>query len=89
MRSATAWGGIRWLIRVLGQARFVEGAVESLLRTLEWAKLNFDDGERRAARSSRAAVYTGVHRTWERRGTRTVFSVAEETHLRPILAEAD
>jgi glutamyl/glutaminyl-tRNA synthetase len=29
----------------LKQTRYVEGAVESLLRTLKWAGLDFDEGE--------------------------------------------
>ncbi|GAA5825147.1 hypothetical protein JCM10212_006273, partial [Sporobolomyces blumeae] len=36
----------KWVLRIedTDQTRFVPGAVESLLRTLEWAKLEFDEG---------------------------------------------
>ncbi|GAA6029180.1 hypothetical protein JCM8097_001639 [Rhodosporidiobolus ruineniae] len=38
--------GGKWVLRVedTDQTRYVEGAVESLLRTLKWAKLEFDEG---------------------------------------------
>ncbi|GAA5823183.1 hypothetical protein JCM11251_007513 [Rhodosporidiobolus azoricus] len=38
--------GGKWVLRVedTDQTRYVEGAVESLLRTLKWAKLDFDEG---------------------------------------------
>ncbi|BGP72255.1 Glutamate-tRNA ligase [Rhodotorula toruloides ATCC 204091] len=38
--------GGKWVLRIedTDQTRYVEGAVESLLRTLEWAKLDFDEG---------------------------------------------
>ncbi|BGP42234.1 Glutamate--tRNA ligase mitochondrial [Rhodotorula kratochvilovae] len=38
--------GGRWVLRVedTDQTRYVEGAVESLIRTLDWAKLDFDEG---------------------------------------------
>ncbi|KAL8283716.1 hypothetical protein RQP46_005511 [Phenoliferia psychrophenolica] len=38
--------GGSWTLRIedTDQARYVEGAVESLIKTLEWAKLDFDDG---------------------------------------------
>ncbi|TNY23304.1 glutamate-tRNA ligase [Rhodotorula diobovata] len=38
--------GAKWVLRVedTDQTRYVEGAVESLLRTLDWAKLEFDEG---------------------------------------------
>ncbi|GAA6003957.1 hypothetical protein JCM10207_006485 [Rhodosporidiobolus poonsookiae] len=38
--------GGKWVLRIedTDQTRYVEGAVESLLRTLKWAKLEFDEG---------------------------------------------
>ncbi|GAA5843037.1 hypothetical protein JCM9279_001839 [Rhodotorula babjevae] len=38
--------GGKWVLRVedTDQTRYVEGAVESLLKTLDWAKLDFDEG---------------------------------------------
>ncbi|KAK4702191.1 glutamyl-tRNA synthetase, partial [Phenoliferia sp. Uapishka_3] len=38
--------GGTWTLRIedTDRARYVEGAVEGLLKTLEWAKLDFDDG---------------------------------------------
>lgn len=36
------------------QTRYVEGAVESLLRTLKWAKLDYDEG---------VSLLTTLHRT--------------------------
>ncbi|GAA5891274.1 hypothetical protein JCM8208_002568 [Rhodotorula glutinis] len=38
--------GGKWVLRVedTDQTRYVEGAVESLLKTLDWAKLEFDEG---------------------------------------------
>ncbi|ORY70761.1 hypothetical protein BCR35DRAFT_294367 [Leucosporidium creatinivorum] len=38
--------GGKWLLRIedTDQTRYVEGAVESLLRTLKWAGLDFDEG---------------------------------------------
>ncbi|GAA5876938.1 hypothetical protein JCM8547_006315 [Rhodosporidiobolus lusitaniae] len=38
--------GGTWVLRIedTDQTRYVEGAVESLLRTLNWAKLDFDEG---------------------------------------------
>lgn len=39
--------GVLGLTKGSRQARYVEGAVESLLKTLKWAKLDFDDGTAR------------------------------------------
>ncbi|GAA5991686.1 hypothetical protein JCM10908_001091 [Rhodotorula pacifica] len=38
--------GGKWVLRIedTDQTRYVEGAVESLLRTLRWAKLDYDEG---------------------------------------------
>ncbi|GAA5827981.1 hypothetical protein JCM5353_002858 [Sporobolomyces roseus] len=38
--------GGKWVLRIedTDQTRYVEGAVESLLKTLKWAKLDFDEG---------------------------------------------
>ncbi|GAA5961704.1 hypothetical protein JCM8115_004740 [Rhodotorula mucilaginosa] len=38
--------GGKWVLRIedTDQTRYVEGAVDSLLRTLQWAKLDYDEG---------------------------------------------
>ena len=42
---ARKWGG-KWILRIedTDRARFVPGSVESLVKTLEWAGLDFDEG---------------------------------------------
>ncbi|GAA5911826.1 hypothetical protein JCM5296_005380, partial [Sporobolomyces johnsonii] len=57
--------GGKWVLRIedTDQTRFVEGAVESLLRTLKWAKLDYDEGPERDGgagpyfQSQRRAIY--------------------------------
>lgn len=49
------------------QTRYVEGAVESLVRTLKWAGLDYDEGQSRSAlrfvRAERRASQGLIHRT--------------------------
>ncbi len=42
---ARKWGG-KWILRIedTDRARFVPGSVETLVKTLEWAGLDFDEG---------------------------------------------
>ncbi|GAA5936718.1 hypothetical protein JCM1841_001979, partial [Sporobolomyces salmonicolor] len=57
--------GGKWVLRIedTDQARYVEGAVESLLRTLKWARLDYDEGPDRDGgagpyfQSQRRAIY--------------------------------
>ncbi|GAA5876623.1 hypothetical protein JCM3774_006004 [Rhodotorula dairenensis] len=57
--------GGKWVLRIedTDQTRYVEGAVESLLRTLRWAKLDYDEGPEKEGgnepyfQSRRKAIY--------------------------------
>ncbi|WAQ92438.1 hypothetical protein PtA15_16A346 [Puccinia triticina] len=55
----------KWILRIedTDKARFVDGAIESVLKTLEWAKLDYDEGPHRPGacgpyiQSQRQAIY--------------------------------
>jgi glutamyl/glutaminyl-tRNA synthetase len=63
------------------KARFIPGAVESLINTLKWAKLEFDEGKQILFNLIQFKYLSTSHRTWTGRTSFSLFSISAATNL--------